>query len=155
MSLGTLTPMKAPWGTAARDVDRLFDEFWSGFRRPAVAGARPERFVPRIDLEESKDEYRLTAELPGLEEKDFEVVIEDGVLTLKGEKHHEKTEEDEARGYRRVERVSGAFERRIRFGHAISADDVKASYKNGVLSVVLPKPEDAKSKVREIPVETA
>ena len=120
--------------------------------------ANPEvHFTPRLDAVETDAEYRITAELPGLDEDDFKVVIEDGVLTLEGEKKSRfETEGDEEAegGYRRVESRWGRFARRLRFGSEVDEDAVKASYKNGVLEVVVPKaaPE---TKVRTIPGTTA
>jgi HSP20 family protein len=153
MSFGTLIPLSRVRGTAwpLRDADRLFDEFWGGSRAPLVS-ERVASFVPHMDVVESDDEYRVTAELPGLEEKDFELVLEDDVLTLKGEKRN--SHESQTGAYRRAESVYGKFERRLRFSTPIDAEHVKAQYKNGVLSVTLPKPEEARPQLRTIPVET-
>ena len=118
-------------------------------------------FTPNIDAVESDDDFRITAELPGLEEGDFSVEIEEGVLTLKGEKKTriEEGEGDEAptdyRGYRRVETRWGRFERRLRFGVEVDAENVKASYKNGVLEVIVPKVAEERPQVRTIPVHSS
>ena len=153
MSLGTLMPRR--WSPAPRlDVDSLFDEFWRGFGTPSpFVAERGVYFVPQLDVSETEDAYRISAELPGLEEKDFEIVLEDNVLTLKGEKHDRH--ESEEGGTRRTETRHGAFERRIRFDGEIDQDAVKASYKHGILTVTVPKPEEAKPHVRSIPVESA
>ena len=156
MSLGTLIPRHAvrakAWPT--RDADRLFDELWSGFHRApsAVVGGRVASFVPQLDVVENDDEYRVTAELPGLDREDFEVVLEDNVLTLKGEKksHHE----EEGAKYRRAESHRGEFVRRLKFSAPIDGENVKAAYKNGVLTVTIPKPEEARPQTRTIPIET-
>jgi len=139
---------------SAHAVDRLLDELWQDFHRtPAAFVAGPvARFVPHVDVTESDREYRVTAELPGLAREDFEVVLEDGVLTLKGEKRSACSEEKSR--FRRAESRSGRFRRRIRFGGPVDADHVKASYRDGVLEVVVPKPEEAQPQVRTIPVQT-
>ena len=126
-------------------LDRLFGDF------PARA-ARPQ-FAPAIDVENTDGEIRLVAELPGLEEKDFEVLVEDDVLTLKGEKRSEQTSEEQ-KGLWRVERSHGSFERRFRLGWEVDPDSVEASYRNGVLQIVVPKPEPERSAVRQIPVSS-
>ena len=115
-------------------------------------------FNPRIDAVEDDNEYRVTAELPGLNDADFSVEIEDGVLTLRGDKksRHESDCDSDARpGYRRVETRSGHFERRLRFGAEIDEDAVKASYRNGVLEVVVPKVAEERPQVRTIPVQSS
>lgn len=156
MSFGTMLPRNLVRASQAprRDADRLFDELWNGVGRvpTALAGPRATSFVPHLDVVENEDEYRVTAELPGLEEEDFEVVLEDGVLTLKGEKKGH--EEEEGTNYCRVESRVGEFTRRLKFSQPIDADNIKAKYKNGVLTVTIPKPEEAKPQVRTITVET-
>ncbi len=141
---------------ALRDVrafDALFDEMWRGFgagptRQTALPG-----FSPRIDVRDTNEAFVLRAELPGLDEGDFEIALEDDVLTLKGEKKTESHEQRE--GYRHVETRSGSFERRFRLPSAVKADDVKATFDKGVLTVTLPKPEEERPQVRTIPVTTA
>ena len=137
-----------------RDVN-LFQDFWNDLgRAPKRLVPEPAKsFVPHVDVVETEDSYRITAELPGLEAGDFEVVVEDDVLTLKGEK--KRSEENESEGYRRTESVAGSFLRRLRFREPIAEEGLEASYKNGVLTVTLPKPEEARPQVRNIPVETA
>ena len=134
-----------------RALDALFDEMWRGFA-PARRGTLP-GFSPRIDVRETDEAIVLRAELPGLEEGDFEVVLDDDVLTLKGEKKTEHEEERE--GLRHVETRSGSFDRRFRLPVAVYADDVKATFDKGVLTVTLPKPEEARPQVRTIPVSTS
>jgi HSP20 family protein len=133
----------------------LFDDLFRGFamepfffEEEGLPVAR--EFAPRIDVSENESEIRIAAELPGLEEKDFEIVLEDDVLTLKGEKRVEH--EEEAGGWRHVERVGGSFRRQIRIPCEVRADEVKATYKSGVLTVVLPKA--APAIARAIPIET-
>ena len=122
--------------------------------RPAQPGAQ---FVPSIDAVEDEAEFRVTAELPGLDKDDFSVELEDGVLTLKGEKrsHYDSADDESPRGVRRVEARYGSFERRLRFGVEVDEDGVSASYKNGVLEIVVPKRVEDEPPVRTIEVETA
>jgi HSP20 family protein len=138
-----------------RSADRLFDDLWRGFAvAPGWASEAPRAdFVPRVDIRETEEEIVLTAELPGVDDKDFEVILEDDVLILKGEKRTE-TEADE-KGVHRVEILSGSFERRFALPFEADPDAVKASYTNGVLTVTVLKPTEAKPQVRQIAVSTA
>jgi len=138
-----------------RDADRLFDDFfgWPGLTPSRVVGETRRAFVPRIDVTESDGAYTVTAELPGLSNGDFEVELEEGVLTLKGEKKTQFEENDG--GARRVESRSGSFERRIRFRDPIAATDVTARYRDGVLTVTVPRQEESQPEVRTVPVETS
>ena len=141
----------APFGSVFGDVDRLVDDFWRGFGvGPAVV--EEGGFAPRIDVSETDHEYRVTAELPGLEEKDFDVALDGDILTLKGEKR--ASSEEEKDGYRHVERVHGRFERSLRIAGDFDAAKVKAAYKHGVLTVTLPKSAQAQERSRAIPVTT-
>ncbi len=137
------------YGALFGDMDRVLDALWRG------AGVAPstlgdEGFAPRIDVSETDREYRVSAELAGLEEKDFDVSVDDDILTLKGEKR--SSSEDEEDGYRYAERVHGRFERALRIPGEFLADEVKATYRNGVLTVTLPKPPEAQAKSRVIPI---
>jgi len=157
MALTTLTTRnQSPYrGTASRDFDRFFNELFYGARQPApFKGARAPRegFVPRVDVTETATAYTVTAELPGVDPAAVDVVIEEGVLTLRGEKAN--SHEGAAEGLRRVESTFGSFERRLRFGTAVDEANVKASFKNGVLEVTLPKPPEAQPQVRTVPIET-
>jgi len=154
MSLGTLIPRRRTWHVAAPtgDFDRLFGDLWSGFGRGAMV-APASRFVPRIDASETDEAYRVTAELPGLEKDDFSVMLDEDVLTIKGEKR--STHDEEVDGVRHVESGHGSFERRFRFPKPIAVDAVDAVYENGVLTVTLPKPEEDRPQARTIPVTMA
>jgi HSP20 family protein len=131
-------------------VDRLFEEFWRGVGAPATAA--PGGFTPRIDVVERENEYLVTAELPGLEEKDFHLEVNRNVLTISGEKRAEYASDD-AKGWRWSERAYGSFRRTVELPAEIDAEKVSASYRNGVLTVTLPKA--ASARVRHIPVNTA
>jgi HSP20 family protein len=132
-----------------REVNRLFDDVFRGFGVPALGDVG--RFAtPNVELGETDTEIRVTAELPGLDEKDVELTLEDGVLTLRGEKRAEV--EDKDRGY--SERSYGRFERRIGLPRGVEADKANASFRNGVLTVTLPKTTASNENVRRIPVNT-
>ncbi|RJG52856.1 Hsp20/alpha crystallin family protein [Sphingobium terrigena] len=131
-----------------REVNRLFDDVFRGFGVPALAGFDRAAGWPHVELGETDKEIRVTAELPGLDEKDVEIIVEDGALTLRGEKRSEV--EDKDRGY--TERSYGRFERRIGLPQGIDRDNGKATFRNGVLTVTLPKTEAANENVRRIPV---
>jgi HSP20 family protein len=131
------------------EVNRLFDDFFRDF--PTIGA--PATFVPSLALEETDAALKLSAELPGLEEKDFELSVEDSVLTLRGEKRNEST--SEKGGWTRSERSYGKFERRIALPAEIEADKASATFKNGVLEVTLPKRPEAKPKAHTITVKGA
>ena len=138
-----------------RDADRFAGEFfgWSRVGRSQLVGETRRAFVPQIDVSCSDETYSVTAELPGLTQEDFEVEVEDGVLTLKGEK---KSQHEEAEsGPRRIETRSGRFERRLRFSAPIDEEKVSAQYADGVLRVEVPRREPAHPEVRSVPIETA
>jgi HSP20 family protein len=135
-----------------REMNRLFDDFFGGAGRrlPSVgfgAGFGGMGW-PQTDVVENDKEYRVTAELPGLEEKDIDLTFQDGVLTLKGEKKVEHGGE----GARYTERYHGRFQRSIGVGPDVDEDKVSASFRNGVLTVVMPKTPEAESKVKHISI---
>ena len=140
---------------AAREADRLFGEFFGAPGRPPspFAAEQPRGFVPKLDVSESDDGYTVTAELPGVKQEDLEVLLEDNVLTLKGEKRDGRESEEE--GARRSEMRFGSFERRVAFRSPIAEDEVKARFADGLLTIAIPKPPEERPKVRAVPVETA
>jgi HSP20 family protein len=131
-----------------REVNRLFDDVFRGFGAPAPWGGRGA--WPQIEVEETDREYRVTAELPGLQEKDVELLVWDDVLTIRGEKRAETA--DPARAF--SERVYGRFERRIGLEGADEAG-TKAAFRNGVLTVTVPKSAQSRDRVRRIPINGA
>ena len=143
-----------------READRLFGDFFLGqgalgtAPSPLVA-RKATGFVPTLDISESAEAFQVSAELPGVRQEDLEIVLEDNVLTLKGEKKAAQEGEEKSGGVRRSEMRFGSFERRITFRSPIAEDDVKARYVDGVLTITLPKPEEARPKVRTVPVESA
>jgi HSP20 family protein len=138
-----------PFSSLRRDMERVFEDFSRdlGWGMPTAAGAAE---VPRIDVSESDNELKIEAELPGVEEKDLEIVLSDGRLTIKGEKKQEK--EEKKKDYHLVERSYGSFARSIGLPFAADPDKVKASFAKGVLTVTVPKPAEIKAKEKKIPI---
>jgi len=140
-----------------KEVDRLFDEFMSG-TRPWRSGLRfwdEGELVPKVDVSETDKEVQVKADLPGIDEKDIEVTLSDGVLTIKGERKEEKEEKDEKKSYHRVERSYGLYSRSIALPSEVEEDKVKAEFAKGVLTIKMPKSAKAKSKVKKISVKGA
>jgi HSP20 family protein len=134
------------------DVDRIFETMWQDRHAPADALRRLDGFAPSLDVRDTDGAVEITADLPGLSEKDFEVVAENGVLTIRGERRYE--DEREAQGLRWTERSYGRFERSVRLPDGCDLAKVAASFTNGVLVVKVPKPDDA-SKAVKIAVQTS
>jgi HSP20 family protein len=129
------------------EIDRLFDTFL-----PAKSEAEypvTTAWVPRVDVAETDNEVVVTTELPGVERKDVKLSVEDNVLTIGGEKKQEN--ETKEKNYHCVERRYGTFSRSFTLPTRIQADKVKATFKDGILTMKLPKAEEAKTK--EIPIE--
>ncbi len=128
------------------EMNKLFDDF---FGRPVLRTEWTEGvWSPSVDVSEDKDNVIIKAEMPGMNKDDVKISIQDGVLTLKGEKRQEKEEKD--KNYHRVERNYGSFCRSFQLPTSVKSDKVKASYKDGMLSIALPKTEEVKPK--EIPI---
>jgi HSP20 family protein len=134
--------------TFRREMDRLFERFLGGFPSLDISAVGE---MPRLDLAETKDNVTVKAELPGLEAKDLEISISGQTLTIKGEKKQEKEEKDEHRHL--IERSYGAFSRTVALPAPVASDKIKATFKNGVLTITLPKTEDAKRKSIPIKVD--
>ena len=137
-------------GIGSAGFDRLFSDIWGPTRPVREASDRASDFVPRVDIDESESEIRLSAELPGLGEGDFEVLLEADVLSIKGER--KDTREKKSEGYSRVETARGSFHRSFRLPFEADPEAVKATYRNGILEVHVPKPEEARPKESVIPV---
>lgn len=144
-----------PFYGLQQDVNRMFDDFFRGFDVGPFGGSvdRFGVFSPSIDIREDDKEINVKAELPGLEEKDVEVLLTDNSLTIKGEKREDK--EDKGKNYYRMERSYGSFRRAIALPQGLDADKAVASFKNGVLSISLPKTEDKSQKARKINIKTS
>lgn len=142
-----------PFLSLHREVNRLFDDVFRSFdgRLPGLGSVASFSVAwPTVEISDTDKEIKVTAEVPGLEEKDVEVLLDDGVLTLKGEKRSET--EDKAKQF--SERFYGHFERRIPLGVEVEEDKVEARFKNGVLTVTLPKSAKAQSQVKRIAIKS-
>ncbi len=152
MNLKSLIPVGRDRGVAApanpfvslqREIDRLFDDF-TRFPAFTAFGNGKAELMPSMDVTETDKEIEITAELPGLEEKDVQINLADNLLTIRGEKSAEKQEKD--KNYRLIERSYGSFERTLELPDGVNADAIKASIAKGVLKVTVPKPAPAQSK---------
>lgn len=137
-----------PFGALQREMNRVFEDLWRGFDLAPFESAGS--YAPRLDVSETEEEVRITAEMPGLEEKDFELSVTGDQLLLRGEKREERESKGEA--YHRLERAYGSFQRVVELPCEVEADKAKASYHQGVLSVTLPKAPSARRASRKIPV---
>jgi HSP20 family protein len=149
---GAVTPARAPFnvfGSLQREIDRLFEDFAPGLAFPSSRALEEVR--AKMDLAETKDGLELTVELPGLEEKDINVSVSDGQLTVSGEKKLETERKDQ--NYHFVERSYGSFSRSLALPSGVKADQIKATMAKGVLKVVIPTP--AKPEPQKIEVKAA
>jgi HSP20 family protein len=143
-----------PMDRMRREMDRLFEEFGKGlsFFPARLSMSEMEPFwrsagrgiEPAADMVEKQDRYEITAELPGMDEKNVEVKLANGSLVISGEKKEEKEEKKE--NYYMSERRYGSFQRSFRLPDGVSPDKIEATFKNGVLTVTLPKTEEAKKE---------
>jgi HSP20 family protein len=161
------TDRPAPWRpleNLRREVDRLFDDFqWGSLRSPfghSIFDVEP--FwrgevtwgkAPAVDVVEKDKAYEITAELPGLDESNIDVNFSDGVLSIKGEKKEEK--EEKKKDQFLSERRYGSFQRTFRLPDGVDADKIEAAFKNGVLTVTLPKTPEAVQSSRKIAIKKA
>ncbi|MEA2377963.1 MAG: hypothetical protein QOK00_521 [Thermoleophilaceae bacterium] len=122
----------------SREVDRLFDAFFGADRETG------RRWVPPVDLVEAEDHFVLKADLPGLSEDDVSIEVQDGALTISGERpaEHESSE----RGWYRIERSFGSFSRSLTLPDGVDTDAISAHFDRGVLEVRIPKPEERKPR---------
>ena len=142
-----------PFLSLHREVNRLFDDVFRRFDASLPVTGRASPFGsnwPSVEISDNDKEIRVTAEVPGLDEKDIEILLDDGVLTLRGERRSET--EDKDRQF--SERYYGRFERRIPLGCEIEEGKVDARFKNGVLSVSLPKTAKAQSQAKRIEIKS-
>ena len=148
-----LVRWREPFGGLDRmemEMDRLWDSFFED--RPTVRrGGWMGEWLPSLDLSETKNEFVVKAEVPGMTSKDIDISLAEGVLSIRGEKKQEKEEKEE--NYHFVERSYGSFRRSIRLPGGVQSDKIKASYKDGVLKVTFPKSEEARKKEGRIKVE--
>jgi len=136
----------SPFLSLHREMNRVFDEAFRSFAAPSVFGTT--QAWPKIEVAERDNEIQVMAELPGMEEKDVEVMLSDGALVIRGERKSEF--EDKDRQF--SERYFGHFERRIPVGTDVTEDSISATFKNGLLTVTVPYAEGSRSAVKRIPI---
>jgi HSP20 family protein len=134
-------------GEIQNEVNRLFDT-WGG--RPASTAAADRMWLPAVDVQETKDDIVLTFDVPGISEKDMQVTMNGDLLTVKGERRFERDAADN-NSYHRLERLYGKFERGVQLPFPVQGDKIKATYRDGVLTVTLPKADELKP--REIKID--
>ena len=139
-----------PFRTLFQEVQKTFEEF---SRRTPFARFSSDILSPKIDVAESKDAIDVTAELPGVDEKDVDVTLVDDVLTIRGEKKSEREEHDKDKNWHVVERSYGSFSRAISLPFAAEATKVEAKFDKGVLHIHLPKPEEVTKKEQKIEIK--
>jgi HSP20 family protein len=151
-----------PFASLRREIDRLFDDFqWGSWRLPTPRslfdvdpfgrGELSWGKVPAVDVTDTEKAYEVTAELPGMDEKNVEVKFANGVLSIKGEKKEEK--EEKQKDYHLSERRYGAFQRSFTVPDCVDTDKIDATFKNGVLTVSLPKTAEAQKKEKQIAIK--
>lgn len=165
--------LPAPRGTAERhpllslrdEMDRVFDDLFASFPLVPFGGRRLaadpwrrfqgmfEATFPTVDVAEHDSDYRITAEVPGMKEKDIDLSLAGGVLTIRGEKKQEKEEKKE--DFYVSERRYGSFQRSFRLPEDVDADKVEASFKSGILTITLPKSAEAEARRKKIAIKAA
>jgi HSP20 family protein len=139
-----------------RELEEVSDRLNRMFARPAVSGTNGKEtmivadWTPSVDISETEGEYQIKAEIPDVRKEDVKVTVEDGVLTIQGQRKQEK--EEKGTKYHRIERSYGSFARTFSLPDVIETDKVKAEFKDGVLNLHLPKSEKAKPKAIEVKV---
>ena len=140
----------------SRELEEMSDRLNRMFNRQALSQANAKEtmvvadWVPSVDVSETDGEYQIKAEIPDVKKEDVKVTLEDGVLTIQGERKHEK--EEKGKKYHRVERSYGSFARSFTLPDLVDEEKVKAEFKDGVLNLQLPKSEKAKPKAIEVMV---
>lgn len=141
---------RGPFRDLEREMDQMFSRFFREWPSPRSVG-EARGWAPPVDMVDRKDEVLLRADVPGLEQKDIQVTVEDGMLTIKGERKEDKEVKDEE--YYAWERWCGSFARSMTLPPGLETDKIRAVFRNGVLEVHLPKSKEAKGKKIEIKVE--
>ena len=134
-------------------MDRFFDHLDSNYFEASPFDFHPKfkkSYIPKVDVTETKNEFLISAELPGMDDKDVVVTLEEGVLTLKGEKKIVK--EDKHQDYYNMERTYGSFQRSFKVSKIIDQNKIDASFTKGILMIKLPKTPEVSKEVKRIPV---
>lgn len=133
------------------EMDDMVKKMWFGFPFHDLQEDMDIGWSPRLDISETENRLEITADLPGMEKKDIQVSLEDNLLTIKGEKKEEKESKDKR--YHTIERRSGSFYRAVRLPTAVEKDKVEAAFKDGVLTLRLPKSKVEKPKAAQIEIK--
>jgi HSP20 family protein len=134
-----------------REINRMFDRFFRGsIFEEEEEETKVVTWRPTVDVSETDDEYIVRAELPGVSKGDIKVTLKENVLTIRGEKKQERETKDE--NFHRVERIYGAFQRSFTLPGEVRVDKIDAKFKDGVLTIRLPKAEETKAKEIEVKV---
>jgi HSP20 family protein len=144
-----------PFLQMRREMNRLFDDAFGGFGLPSLFGPalRQMPMAPKIDVSETDNEIQVTAEMPGIDQNNVQVLLEDDRLIIRGEKKEEREEDDKERNYHVRERVQGAFSRTLPLPFTPDPNQIKAEFKNGVMTITIPKPQEVKQKQHRIEVQ--
>ncbi|MCB1316508.1 MAG: Hsp20/alpha crystallin family protein [Leptospiraceae bacterium] len=138
----------------ASDFDRLFNDLmgsvWGLGNWAHHGGKSLQAISPQLDISEDEKAYTIKADLPGMNEKDIDVSVEDDTLYIKAERRLEHEEEDKKRNYHRIERSYGSYQRALRLPEDVNRDKIDANYKDGVLTIALEKSPNAKPERRRI-----
>jgi HSP20 family protein len=142
-------------GSLFREIEKTFDDFSRRSPLAGFAGFGDGGTAPKIDVFESKDGLEVTAELPGVDEKDIDVTLSNGVLTIRGEKKTEHDETDKDKNWHVIERRYGSFSRTITLPYDPDSSKVEAKFEKGVLRVRLPKPAEITKKEKKIAISAS
>lgn len=143
-----------PFTVMRREMNRLFDDFFGDSGAPRMPGpAFRQMHAPKIDVSETDKELRICAELPGIKEDDVEVTLDEDSLIICGEIKEERDDQGKDRNYHLKERVEGAFSRTLPLPFRVDPSKVHASFDNGVLTIMMPKPEETQQRRRRIEVQ--
>lgn len=140
-----------PWTGVSKlhdEINRLFQNRYQRLDDADSSNVATSHWAPAVDIKEEPQRFVITADIPGVPPEAIEITMENGLLSIKGERREENSED--RNGYKRVERVSGTFYRRFSLPDSVDADGIKASGKYGVLEIIIPKV--AKAKARRIEV---
>jgi HSP20 family protein len=142
-----------PFRRMSEHMERMFEDLIgvSSMPRMLRGGSELGMQMPTVDVSETKDHLEVDVDLPGLQERDIDITLSNGVLTISGERKEER--EDKGRNYYRTERVHGAFSRRIMLPYNVDEDKVEARFDRGVLHVILPKSQEVKQRERHIQIK--
>ena len=133
-----------------KEMEELTRHFWEGFPLRDFTIGEGVDWTPRLDITETGKNIEVKAELPGMEKKDIDITLDGDLLVIKGEKRHETEEKD--RCYHRVERRFGSFYRTIRLPYEVKGDKIDAAFKDGILTVTLPKAKAETKKITHVDV---